>query len=113
MIYRVAPWLLMAAVLLTAVPCELSEQRPATPLPVLDGTQACLTEPGSSEPTGTSIPVDCLCLCLCLCQSGHTTPALARHTLIPFEGSGKHPIPGQLIPTSEPLGSLFHPPRVV
>ena len=109
MIRRVTPWLLVLAVLLAAVPCEAFEQRPSAPFRSSDSAQACVSEPENQAPAGTSFPVDCVCLCL----SGHSIPAIARNVFTPFENSGKRPLAGRLIPEFEPLGSLFHPPRVV
>lgn len=108
MIHRVTPWLLTAVVLLAAVPCELVESRTETPSLPSGSTEILVNELGSPEPVRTASLVDCVCLC----RSGHSTPTVARNLLTPFGGPARRPMPDQLIPKGEPLGSIFHPPQV-
>jgi hypothetical protein len=109
MILRVTFWLLIAAILLSAVPWELSAHGSPMLLASMGSTQAPTISSGSPESVDTSIPIDCVCLCL----SGSSTPALPLDTLTTSGGSQDCPIATQPVPPSAPFGSVFHPPQLV
>ena len=107
MSHRVLLSLLTVAVLLSAVPWELSAQGPAVPVGSADAAQALLNDSGNPGPTETGVSGDCVCLC----TLGHSTPAMAQDVLATIDRS--HACSMAALPTPEASvhGSVFHPPQ--
>jgi hypothetical protein len=108
MIQRVTLWLLTVAVLLSAVPWELSAQPSPGASLAAAARPVLLADSASPESTGTAVPVDCVCLC----ASGHSTPARALDVLTTVDSQHKFSTAPLPAPRTGVAGSVFHPPQI-